>query len=146
VKARRGSLASGTPLITLDTSGIFALLNRRDPDHQSTKESLATVRPPYLVPAGILAEIGYLIEKRLGVEVLDAFLFDLEQHAFTLANTEDDLARIRELVRRYADLPLGLADATVIACAERHGGKVLTLDRRHFGVVAREGTIELLGA
>jgi len=44
----------------------------------------------------------------------------------------------------YADLPLGFADATVIACAERSGRKVLTLDRRHFGVVAREDTIEVL--
>jgi len=104
------------------------------------------MRPPYLVPAGILAEIGFLVETRMGTDVLVAFLADLEQHAFTLANTEDDLARVRELVRQYADLPLGLADSTVVACAERSGGKVLTLDRRHFGVVAREGTIELLPA
>ena len=64
----------------------------------------------------------------------------LSSAPFTLANSEDDLARIRELVRRYADLPRGLADATVIACAERHGGKLLTLDQRHVGVVARDGT------
>jgi predicted nucleic acid-binding protein len=110
------------------------------------REALANARPPYLVPAGILAEIGYLVEHRLGVEVLDAFLFDLEQRAFALVSADEDLARVRELIRRYADLPLGLADATVIACAERHSGKVLTLDRRHFGVVAREGSIEVLPA
>jgi hypothetical protein len=99
-------------------------------------------RPPYLVPAGILAEIGYLVEQRLGLEVLESFLVDLEQRAFVLADSGEDLGRIRELTRRYADLPLGLVDATVIACAERHGGAVLTLDERHFGVVAREGKIE----
>jgi hypothetical protein len=32
----------------------------------------------------------------------------------------------------------------VIECAERPGGKVLTLDRRHFGAVEREGTIQVL--
>lgn len=48
------------------------------------------------------------------------------------------------LVRRYADLELGLVDAAVIACAERNGGRVLTLDLRHFGVVAREGTITIV--
>ena len=98
------------------------------------------------MPSGILAEIGYLVERRLGVTVLEAFLLDLEQRAFVLANSEDDLARVRELVGRYADLPLGLSDATLIACAERHERKVLTLDRRHFGVVAREGKIEILPA
>ncbi|CAN5537467.1 hypothetical protein BH23CHL5_BH23CHL5_01160 [soil metagenome] len=44
---------------------------------------------------------------------------------------------------RYADLPLGYANATVIAAAERNGGRILTLDHRHFGVVARKGTIRI---
>ena len=33
----------------------------------------------------------------------------------------------------------------MIACAERRGGKVLTYDQRHFPVVAREGTIQIVG-
>jgi hypothetical protein len=44
-------------------------------------------------------------------------------------------------VRRYRDLPLGFADAAVIACAEDNDGRVLTFDRRDFDVVSREGTI-----
>jgi uncharacterized protein len=47
------------------------------------------------------------------------------------------------LVARYEDLRLGFADASVIACAERSGRRVLTLDLRDFGPVAREGRIEL---
>jgi predicted nucleic acid-binding protein len=96
------------------------------------------------VPTAILAEIGYLVQNRLGLDVLDAFLGDLEQRAFALEQPDKDLPRLRELIRRYADLPLGLADAGVIACAERNGGAVLTLDNRHFGVMAREGTIFVL--
>ena len=57
---------------------------------------------------------------------------------------EDDLPRIRELVARYANLPLGFSDACVVACAERHLGSVLTFDRRDFGVISREGTIRLV--
>ena len=37
-----------------------------------------------------------------------------------------------------------VADASVIACAERSGGRVLTLDLRDFGVVARAGQIRIL--
>ena len=46
-------------LITLDTSAIFALLNRRDPDHDSVRHAFEADGGPYLVPAGILAEVGY---------------------------------------------------------------------------------------
>ena len=42
-------------------------------------------------------------------------------------------------------MQLGLADACVIACAERRGKRVLTFDRRDFVAVAREGTITVVG-
>jgi len=57
---------------------------------------------------------------------------------------EADTPRVRELIARYADLSLGHADAKVIACAERNRGLLLTFDLRDFGVVEREGTIQVL--
>lgn len=49
---------------------------------------------------------------------------------------ENDLKRMAQLVRTYADLPLGAVDASVIAVAERLKlTDVATLDRRHFTVV-----------
>ena len=64
-------------MITLDSSGLFALLNRRDPDHERTKAALLGVGSPYLVPAGILAEVAYLVEQRIP-SALDPFLADLQ--------------------------------------------------------------------
>jgi len=131
----------GGPLITLDTSGLYALLDRRDRDHEAARAVLEQDNGPFVVPVGILAEIAYLAESRLGLETLDALLDDLQTGAYSLdAALHDDLPRIRELTRRYADLPLGFADGAVVACAERNGGRVLTLDA-DFAVVAREGTI-----
>jgi len=134
----------GQTLITLDTSGLFALLNRTDKDHERVKAALFKDKGPYLVPAGILAEIACMVEERLGARALESLILDLESGGLALECGEEDLPRIRELVGRYADLPLGFADASVISCAERNGGRVLTLDLRHFGVVAAEGPITLL--
>lgn len=130
--------------ITLDTSGLLALLNRRDPEHVRVRGILESDPGPYLVTAGILAELTYMVEQRLGLRTLDLFLEDLESSAYSFECGREDLPRIRALIARYADLPLGYADASVIACAERSGGRVLTLDLRDFGVVAREGTILVL--
>lgn len=133
-------------MITLDTSAIFALLNRRDRAHQPAIKALEADRGPLLVPAATLGEVGFLVEDRLGVEVLDLFLEDLESGAYTLDCGQEDIARVRALVRRYADLSLGVVDAAVIACAERSGGRVMTFDLRDFGVVAAEGTITIVPA
>ncbi|MGH8885114.1 MAG: type II toxin-antitoxin system VapC family toxin [Egibacteraceae bacterium] len=131
-------------MLTLDSSGLIALLVRRDPDHAPALAVLEADPGPYLVPAGILGEAAYMIERRGGAHALDVFLADLQEGAFTLDCGQEDLARIRALVARYASLPLGFADAAVIACAERCGGRILTFDRRDFVVVAGEGTITIL--
>ena len=118
-------------MTTLDSSVLFALLNRKDRDHERVIAALRASKPPFYIPTGILAEIAYLIEQRLGQSVLMAFLSDIKKGNFTLDCGETDLPRVETLVARYEDLPLGLADALVIACAERRGGKVLSLDA-HF--------------
>ena len=98
----------------------------------------------WVVPAATLGEAGYLLEQRATPAALATFLGDFEDGTYSLDCSEHDFPRVRALGVRYADLPLGLVDAAVIACAERCGGRVLTLDLRHFGVVAREGTITIL--
>jgi len=133
-------------VITLDTSGILAALNRSDRDHRRAREALESERGPLIVPVGILAEAGFMIEEDLGAAVLRAFVNDLADGFYSLDCGTDDMARIGELLARYADLRLGFADACVIACAERHGGRVLTFDQRDFVPVAREGTISVVPA
>ena len=53
-----------------------------------------------------------------------------------IAPTALDLARMATLMEEYADFPLGAADASVVALAERlDTDLIVTTDRRHFGVL-----------
>ncbi len=131
-------------MVTLDTSALLTLFDRRSPRHEELVSFLKTERGPLVVPTGLMSEISYFIEERVTPRYVPIFLADIENGAFTLDCGEGDLARIQELVVRYQDFPLGYADAAVIACAERHGGRVATLDYRHFGVIAGEGTIQIV--
>jgi predicted nucleic acid-binding protein len=119
-------------------------LNDRDQAHARTLAQLSQEPRPHIIPAAILGEVTYMIDQRARAGGLDDFLADVEAGAFELDCGEDDFPRIRALVRRYADMPLGFADAAVIACAERSGGRVLTLDLRRFGPIARELPLRLL--
>jgi predicted nucleic acid-binding protein len=129
-------------LITLDSSALYALTDRHDRSHAQLKRALSADGGPYLIPAAILAEIGYMIESRLGTNALLAFVGDLDA-GYVVHHSSTGWARMAKLVKRYADLPLGFADAAVVECAERHGGRVMTLDG-HFAIVAREGRIAVL--
>lgn len=88
-----------------------------------------------MIPALVVAEVTYMVGRRLGATAEAGFVrgladFDVE------APTPEDWPRIAELVEQYADFPLGGVDASVVALAERLGTDlVVTLDRRHFRAV-----------
>ncbi|MBV9282800.1 MAG: PIN domain-containing protein [Chloroflexi bacterium] len=132
-------------MITLDTSGLLALINTGDRDHAACRAVFERDGGPFIIPVATLSEIAWTLETKLHSRVEDSFLDDLADEVYTLDWHQRDVPRVRELSRRYRDLRLGIADAAVIACAEPHGGRVLTTDRRHFPVVARgERTITVL--
>lgn len=132
-------------MITLDTSGLLAYIRAGDRNHQACRAVIEKDPGPYIIPVAILAEIAYMIEATLAPAVELGFLAELRDGAYQLDWNEVDVARVQQLIQRYHDLPLGFADAVVIACGERNRGRVLSTDFRHFPVVARsEGTITVL--
>lgn len=130
-------------MITLDTSAVVAALDRTDPNHEQAMGMIYGRRGPYVLPMAVLSELTFFIERDFGGQRLDEFLVAVAQGQFVLDCGERDIDRILALVRQYGDFPLGFADAAVVACGERNGGLIATLDYRHFGAVAREGTIQL---
>lgn len=85
----------------------------------------------------IVMEVCYFLSTRASPAAEAAFLRSVAVGTFDLVILDsDDLTRSAELVERYANLPLGAADASVIAVAERlHIRRILTLDRAHFSIV-----------
>lgn len=106
--------------------------------------ALERERGALILPVGILAEVCYMIEALFSTAKLREFIGEIEGGFYRLDCGEGDMPRIAELLGRYPDLQLGFADACVIACAERRGGRVLTVDFGDFGPVAREGTITIV--
>lgn len=124
-------------MIVVDTGPLVALFNRFDRYHAVSTHLLERHPGPLLVPGTVLIEVCQVLEKRVGHKAEARFLEVFSDTGFTLVDlVEDDLRRMSALVRRYASLPLGAADASVIAVAERLDvPTVATLDRRHFTVV-----------
>lgn len=121
-------------MLIVDSGPLVALLNRNDPDHERCAELLESYDGDRVVTAYILTECCYLVGKYQGAEaeinlVESVYGGDLVQ----VFPGERDMARIAELMRRYRGSPLGVADASVVAVAERLKlTDVAALDHRHF--------------
>ncbi|GAA4684582.1 type II toxin-antitoxin system VapC family toxin [Phytohabitans rumicis] len=126
------------PVVVVDTGPLVALADRDDADHERCVKWLRLCTSRLVVPSPIVAEVCYLLGGRCGADVEAAFLEALaaREPFEVVAPGPADYLRMAELVRTYADFPLGGSDAAVVALAERlRAVEVATLDRRHFSVV-----------
>ena len=124
-------------LTIVDAGPLYSIADDDDAGHDRSVEVFQTRGLEFVIPALILGEAAYLVSVRLGPRAEAAFLRGVASlDADVQAPTPDDLSRMAELVDRYADFPLGAADASVVALAERLGTDlVVTHDHRHFRVV-----------
>jgi predicted nucleic acid-binding protein len=125
-----------------DSGGIYALYDAADRHHAAARAVLRKERGAIIVPIAVLGELDYLLREFLGIDAELDFLEAVASGAFTLEPlTANDVARCRELIKTYRSLNIGLADAAVIATAERLGvDRILTVDESDFRAVrARSG-------
>jgi uncharacterized protein len=124
-------------VIVIDTGPVVAAANRKDDYHKQCVDLLQGFPGPLLLPAPLITEIGYILFSRAGSKAEADFLRDVADGVYDLVQiTAADATRAADLVEQYSSLPLGTADAIVIAVAERFRAvNIATLDRRHFSVV-----------
>lgn len=132
-------------MLVVDSGPLVAAANVRDRHHASCTELLRRAPQPLSVPALVVTEVAYFLGDRIGPEAELAFARSFEEGELTVVPVEPvDWSRVAELVERYADLPLGIVDASVIVACERLEADTLaTLDRRHFGIVRPRHVPEL---
>jgi predicted nucleic acid-binding protein len=132
--------AGSSAALICDTGALLDYLVAGAADHRPFRRAIDQARARF-VPGLVLAEVDYFLRRERGA--MQAFMQDLALGAFTYAApTVGQLSRAMEIDRRYADLGLGLVDATVVALAESLGVRRLaTRDVRHFAAVRlRDGS------
>jgi uncharacterized protein len=120
--------------VLVDAGPLVALLDRADPAHRVCVGALKTLRGPLVTVWPAFTEAMYLL--RSSWRAQKALWSRLETDALALAALDEaDAPRMRELMEKYRDLPMDLADAALVRVAERESlSRILTLDRTHFSV------------
>jgi predicted nucleic acid-binding protein len=119
--------------VLVDAGPLVALLDRSDPDHQACRSALTAVRDPLATVWPAVTEAMYLLG-RVSWPAQDA-LWELLEEVKILPLEPRDTRRMRALMEKYRSLPMDLADAALVAVAEREMIRaIFTLDGRDFGV------------
>ena len=119
-------------MVIIDTGPIVAFFDESEPSHEICKSTLKKIKVPLLTSWPVLTESFYLLgDWRKGQSELWGFIIAGGLNVYDIPSS--DFGRLRDLMEKYSDKPMDLADATLVLIAEIHKIKtVFTLDRDDF--------------
>jgi len=115
--------------VLLDTGVIVALLDRSERRHEACAEVIRELEAPLITCEAVITESCYLLRNLAGAAgaVIDNVAAGIFQVPFQLSR---EAASVKQVLRKYRDRQIDLADACLIRLADEFGtADILTLDR-----------------
>lgn len=108
-----------------------------DENHHRSANALRNATDSMSVPSVVIAEVAHFLGRARKTSEEARFLLSIAEGRMPVADpVSADYRRAAELVRQYADFPLGAVDALIVAMAERlRVTTIFTLDVRHFSAI-----------
>ena len=125
-------------IIGIDAGPLAAAFNRKDPHHRWVLETFKQLAGPFYTSESVLSETLFLLDRNNVAS--ESLLEMLERGAVRIGfDPKLHMSNLIALIRRYADQPMSLADATLVRLAELHeNATIFTLDR-HFRIYRKHG-------
>lgn len=129
-------------MIIADTGFWVALLDRKDKYHTASKRALQKHNEPLITTWPVMTETCYLLIRKRDGSVASSFIQNYSQGLFDVFElSKSHSARVSQLMQQYADLPMDLADASLVILAEHLGhGRILSIDQRDFNTYRWKNT------
>ena len=121
-------------MILADTGFFVAVASRSDRHHARAVQASRELKERLVTTWPVMTETCHLLAARVGHDSLVRFLAAAERGAFEIFDLEArHLPVARSLMEKYRELPMDLADASlVILAAELGSGRILSTDERDF--------------
>src|SRR5882762_7835854 len=121
-------------MILVDAGFLYALLDKDDAWHERARAVSGEIKEKWITTWPVLTEAVHLITRWLDVDQAIALMQDIAEGDIALWDIAPESCRkVPALMKHYADLPMDLADASLVLLAESLGhGRILTTDQRDF--------------
>ena len=122
-------------MIIADAGFFYALADADDVWHTRAAQALPTLGEGLVTTWPVLTEATHLLTRWIGTEAAQALLRDVAAGGVAVWQWgQPQTERLAHLMERYANLPMDLADGSLVLLAEHLGhGRILTTDERDFG-------------
>lgn len=122
-------------VVLVDTGPLVALLDRSDRHHAACRKTFESLTEPIRTVWPVISEAFFLLD-RVSPLAFQDLLQEISAGSIELLGLDRaDVPRMQELMLKYADLPMDLADAAIVSAAERENIEtIFTIDRGDFSL------------
>lgn len=123
--------------VLIDTGPIVALLDERDQNHDWAVGEIKATTAPLVTCDAVISEAFFLLAQARGTRALCELL---ERRAIAIDfDLSNQLHLVLKLIRRYADMPMSLADACLVRMSELDPHTAVLTTDAHFSIYRRNG-------
>jgi|ERR1700736_4854594 predicted nucleic acid-binding protein len=120
--------------VLVDAGFLIALINRRDRHHEWAESQARELIPPWKTCDAVLSEAFHLLEERRRLWLTTLLIRSAVIPGFSLVNDRDP---VLNLMQKYADVPMSLADACLVRMTETMADPLVLTTDKHFRIYRR---------
>lgn len=113
--------------ILIDAGPIIALFRKHDAYHSRAMKFIKSFKGRLITTWPVITEVMYELNRP---EVQEKFLMWIDRGGLEIASADQDsVSELIKLIKKYSDIPMDLADATLMLCAIKTGiNEIATID------------------
>jgi predicted nucleic acid-binding protein len=112
----------------IDAGPLIALFDKSDSYHDKIHRFLADTHYAFVSTEAVFTEVAHMLDFSVNAQIA-FFNWVIDKGVILYKITLDDMPRIVELTRKYADRPMDFADATLVVAAEKTGiHEIISID------------------
>ncbi len=125
--------------IIIDTGPIVALFDRDDKYHFNILQYFKTFQDRLITTWPVITEVSYMLN--FNIEVQCACFEWINLHAITIFDLNSShIQKILNLLNQYSNVPMDLADASILLLAEEKGiHDIITFDSDYYTYKLKKG-------
>ena len=121
-------------IVILDTGPWVALIDRSQSRHTECVQWLKNFSGRLYSTEAVLTEVLYILNFSITAQCA-ALDFVLESVVEIVPSNTESLKKTKNLMKKYADLPMDFADATIVCLATQTGMQnIATFDKKDFAI------------
>jgi predicted nucleic acid-binding protein len=126
--------------ILIDAGPLIALFDRDDSYHTRIIDFLTGTNYKFVSTQAVITEVSHMLDFDIRAQI--GFLEWIMRKGLLLCDiVQDDFSRILELTKKYADLPMDFADATLVIAAEKTGIRTIISIDSDFDIYRLPGKV-----